>query len=35
MGMNALTSPRDVRSVDDATLEEMRRLAVKCVVAGE
>lgn len=35
MGMMSLMSPRDARSLDHATLEEMRRLAVKRVIAGE
>jgi len=33
--MRSPTKPRDARSLDHATLEELRRLAVKRVRAGE
>lgn len=35
MGMMSLMAPRDARRLDHATLEEMRRLAVKRVLSGE
>lgn len=33
--MRSVTEPRDARSLDHSTLEEMRRLAVRRVLAGE